>query len=192
MHSGADLQSAAATVMGYQQAAVKGKAILVDPVPNAATDKLKRILQDCLLAQALQVCLYPHTMTRSKVFASSWESRDTATARVLWWEAPHCMWIAEGSQLCALGECNECQAGQQGCMHLQAKGALKEDVQGLLWGLGSFLMARRELLPFIQDGNKGCGGRLRYRRPPCDSGEFLACLSAPDLALRTLHLPTTE
>ena len=55
MHSGADLQSAAATVMGYQQAAVKGKAILVDPVPNAATDTLKHILQDCLLAQALQV-----------------------------------------------------------------------------------------------------------------------------------------
>ena len=55
VHSGADLQSAATTVMGYQQAAVKGKAILVDPVPNAATEKLKRVLQDCLLAQALQV-----------------------------------------------------------------------------------------------------------------------------------------
>lgn len=46
-------------------------------------------------------------------------------------------------------------------MHLQAQGGLKGDVQGLLWGLSSFLMARRELLPFIQDGNKGCGGRLR-------------------------------
>ena len=62
VHSGADLQSAAATVMGYQQAAVKGKAILVDPVPNAATDELKRLLQDCLLAQALQVCLYSHQL----------------------------------------------------------------------------------------------------------------------------------
>ena len=57
VHSGADLQSAAATVMGYKQAAMKGKAILVDPVPIAASEKLKQVLQDCLLVQAQQVCL---------------------------------------------------------------------------------------------------------------------------------------
>lgn len=45
---------------------------------------------------------------------------------------------------------------------LQAKDTLKGDLQGILWGLGSFLLARRELLPFIQSGNRGCGGRLRY------------------------------
>lgn len=34
---------------------MKGKAILVDPVPNAATEQLKALLQDCLLVQAQQV-----------------------------------------------------------------------------------------------------------------------------------------
>ena len=41
---------------------------------------------------------------------------------------------------------------------------LKSDMEGVLWGLNSFLLARRELLPFIQDGNKGCGGRLRCKK----------------------------
>jgi len=36
---------------------MKGKAILVDPVPIAASEKLKQVLQDCLLVQAQQVCL---------------------------------------------------------------------------------------------------------------------------------------
>ena len=65
VHSGADLQSAAATVMGYRQAAVKGKAILVDPVPSAATDKLKGLLQACLLAQARQVFVQAYTYSAS-------------------------------------------------------------------------------------------------------------------------------
>ena len=43
--------------MGYKQAALKGKAILVDPVPTAASEKLKQVLQDCLRVQAQQVCL---------------------------------------------------------------------------------------------------------------------------------------
>ena len=55
---------------------------------------------------------------------------------------------------------------------------LKGDLQGLLWGLSSFLMARRELLPFIQDGNKGCGGRLRYCRGSSDLGVHFASDSA--------------
>ncbi len=63
--------------MGYQQAAVKGKAILVDPVPNAATDKLKHILQDCLLAQALQVRLHTHFMTWNPEFCTSLRRRMT-------------------------------------------------------------------------------------------------------------------
>jgi hypothetical protein len=65
VHSGADVQSAAATVMGYRQAAVKGKAILVDPVPIAATDKLKGLLQACLLAQAQQVCVQAYASQAS-------------------------------------------------------------------------------------------------------------------------------
>ena len=55
VHSGADLQSAAGAVLGYRQAAVKGKAIAVEPVPGAASPALKALLQDCLLAQMHQV-----------------------------------------------------------------------------------------------------------------------------------------
>jgi len=44
---------------------MKGKAILVDPVPIAASEKLKQVLQDCLLVQAQQVCL--SIMTQSYV-----------------------------------------------------------------------------------------------------------------------------
>ena len=44
MHSGADLQSAAASVLGYDQVSMKGKAIKVAPVPEVATPKLKALL----------------------------------------------------------------------------------------------------------------------------------------------------
>ena len=55
VHSGADLQSAAALVLGCKQAAVKGKTILVEPVPNVATPAFKEIIHDALAAQQLQV-----------------------------------------------------------------------------------------------------------------------------------------
>ncbi len=55
VHSGADLQAAAASVLGYEQPSVKGKAILVEPVPNVATPEFKELLQDALSAQQLQV-----------------------------------------------------------------------------------------------------------------------------------------
>ncbi len=51
--------------------------------------------------------------------------------------------------------------------HLQANDMLHSDMEGVLWALSSFLLARRELLPFIQDGNKGCGGRLRCAYRAC-------------------------
>ena len=63
VHSGADLQSAAGAVLGYRQAAVKGKAIAVDPVPVAALPALKALLQDCLLAQTHQVPALNSTCT---------------------------------------------------------------------------------------------------------------------------------
>ena len=55
VHSGADLQSAAASVLGYKQPAVKGKAIMVEPVPNVATPAFKELMHDVLTAQQLQV-----------------------------------------------------------------------------------------------------------------------------------------
>ncbi len=55
VHAGADLQSAAASVLGYRQPSLKGKAILVEPVPNVATPAFKEIISDVLAAQQLQV-----------------------------------------------------------------------------------------------------------------------------------------
>lgn len=55
VHSGADLQAAAASVLGYQQPSVKGKAILVEPVPNVATPEFSELLHDALSAQQRQV-----------------------------------------------------------------------------------------------------------------------------------------
>lgn len=48
VHSGADLQSAAASVLGYDQVSMKGKAIKVAPVPEVATAKLKALLNAVL------------------------------------------------------------------------------------------------------------------------------------------------
>ena len=48
VHSGADLQSAAASVLGYDQISMKGKAIKVAPVPEVATAELKTLLQAVL------------------------------------------------------------------------------------------------------------------------------------------------
>ena len=55
VHSGADLQSAAGAVLGYRQAAVKGRTIVVDPVPGTASPVLEALLQDCLAARTHQV-----------------------------------------------------------------------------------------------------------------------------------------
>lgn len=38
---------------------------------------------------------------------------------------------------------------------------LENDVEGVAWALETMVLARRELLPAIQNGNQGCGGRLR-------------------------------
>ena len=48
VHSGADLQSAAAAVMGYEQVTMKGKAIKVSPVPGVATARLQSLLDQVL------------------------------------------------------------------------------------------------------------------------------------------------
>lgn len=54
VHSGADLQSAAASVLGYDQVSMKGKAIKVPPVPGVATAQLKTLL-DAVLPKAGEV-----------------------------------------------------------------------------------------------------------------------------------------
>ena len=79
--------------------------------------------------------------------------------------------MCELSGSASAGVCS--RACLHGRLHLQAKGVLRGDLHGLLWGLSSFLMARRALLPFIQDGNKGCGGRLRCRTLSPYSGTHL-------------------
>ena len=48
VHSGADLQSAAAAVLGYEQVSMKGKAIRVPPVAGVATAQLKTLLEAVL------------------------------------------------------------------------------------------------------------------------------------------------
>ena len=48
VHSGADLQSAAASVLGYDQVSMKGKTIKVAPVPEVATAELKSLLEAVL------------------------------------------------------------------------------------------------------------------------------------------------
>ncbi|KAK9830544.1 hypothetical protein WJX72_012386 [[Myrmecia] bisecta] len=51
VHSGADLSSAADTVLGYEQVSMKGKPVAVDPVPNVATDRLRALLKRALAPQ---------------------------------------------------------------------------------------------------------------------------------------------
>lgn len=103
VHSGADLQSAAASVLGYDQVSMKGKAIEVAPVPEVATAKLKTLL-DAVLPKA--------------------------------------------------GE--EAGAGLQG-----KAGA--GGVTHTLTQVGDLMAVRRALLPALTRGDKGCGGRLRYK-----------------------------
>ncbi|KAK9838302.1 hypothetical protein WJX81_003198 [Elliptochloris bilobata] len=51
VHSGMDLQSAAAAVLGYRQAPVKGKGIEVPPVREVATERLRTLLRSALSVQ---------------------------------------------------------------------------------------------------------------------------------------------
>jgi len=54
VHSGADLQSAAASVLGYRQAPVKGRgpALEVQPVRGVASGRLRALLAAVLAPQA--------------------------------------------------------------------------------------------------------------------------------------------
>lgn len=60
VHSSMDLQSAAAAVLGYRQAPVKGKAIKVAPVHEVATERLRALLRSALSSQARPV---PYAVT---------------------------------------------------------------------------------------------------------------------------------
>lgn len=51
VHGGADLRSAAATVMGFKQETMKGKPVAVAPVPNVANPRLQRLLDLCISQQ---------------------------------------------------------------------------------------------------------------------------------------------
>lgn len=51
VHSGTDLQSAAAAVLGYRQAPVKGRGIEVPPVREVATERLRALLRSALSGQ---------------------------------------------------------------------------------------------------------------------------------------------
>ena len=55
IHSGADLQSAAAAVLGYSQVSMKGKAVAVEPVPGIPAEQLQKLLAQCMAYQQLQV-----------------------------------------------------------------------------------------------------------------------------------------
>lgn len=50
---------------------------------------------------------------------------------------------------------------------------LKDDMEGLQWAVEAMVLARRQLLPALQNGNQGCGGRLRCSNLPWQN-EWLA------------------
>lgn len=54
-----------------------------------------------------------------------------------------------------------CTWGQCDFATFQASGKLEGDIEGVVWALETMVLARRQLLPAIQNGNQGCGGRLR-------------------------------
>ena len=55
MHSGADLDAAVRSVMGYDAVSMKGKKIKVEPVAGVATPELGELLEAALEARATAV-----------------------------------------------------------------------------------------------------------------------------------------
>lgn len=74
-----DLQSAAAAVLGYRQAPVKGKAIEVAPVHEVATEHLRALLRSALPPQARPV-LHAVTHTRRMPFLTCVQRRHRRAA----------------------------------------------------------------------------------------------------------------
>jgi len=92
VHSGADLQSAAAAVLGYDQVSMKGKAIKVEPVPGVATTHLKTLLDAALPkadeeaearspSQAVQLPGVAQTLTEVKILMAVRQTLLPALAR---------------------------------------------------------------------------------------------------------------
>ena len=59
VHSGADLDAAVRSVMGYDAVSMKGKRIRVEPVAAVATPELGALLDAALEARAAAVRLWP-------------------------------------------------------------------------------------------------------------------------------------
>lgn len=58
VHSGADLDSAVAAVLGYSQSQSKGRSVHVDPCPEVATPRLAEVLS-CAMERARDPALIP-------------------------------------------------------------------------------------------------------------------------------------
>lgn len=79
MHSGTDLQSAAAAVLGYRQAPVKGRGIEVPPVREVATARLRALLRSALSGPVRST---PRGTCLPSAHSSWWELGDVLSAPV--------------------------------------------------------------------------------------------------------------
>ena len=97
VHSGADLQSAANAVLGYDQVSMKGKAIKVEPIPGVATAQLKTLVE-AVLPKAKQGHKSAQADQPQDAGVASTVQRAHALLRVRWELVPA---LASGSRGCA-------------------------------------------------------------------------------------------
>ena len=136
VHSGADLQSAAAAVMGYEQVTMKGKAVKVSPVPGVATARLQSLL-DQVLPTTKAVPHGPGAIAASAGTNAASAGTNAASA---------------GANAASAGT----NAASAGAIAASA-GAQALD------GVKRLLEVRLELLPALAMGSVGCADRFRYK-----------------------------
>ena len=178
---GTDLQSAAAAVLGYRQAPVKGRGIEVPPVREVATERLRALLRSALSGQVRS--------TPAGMCLPSAHFLLVGAGRRL---KRFCAWCCPARRApCPTrhpGLLQTQQSGWQCCMRWQMWHAKDLDTANCPTGMQegpaagpieAMVEARRELRPALRGGSAACGGRLRCVRIclSCDTEKMSAILS---------------
>ncbi|KXZ47751.1 hypothetical protein GPECTOR_33g633 [Gonium pectorale] len=143
VHGGDDLRSAVSNVLGYEETDMKGKHIVVPPVPGVATPAISRHLRSLL---ALQKHLAAAASRPAGQQAAAGASAAAAAARRAL--APHGSTTAAGSAAAAPPAWRPTDVSSL------------SGLPGAIRLMEMLLEGRHLLRPFLDGGEAACGGRL--------------------------------
>ncbi|GIL79977.1 hypothetical protein Vretifemale_9209, partial [Volvox reticuliferus] len=158
VHGGDDLSSAVNNVLGYEETDMKGKRIVVPPVPNVATPTLERHLRALLALQ--RHLASPAAVAAAAAAASTAQHHSptsAATSRVNDMSSP----VAPAFRTSVVQPpAPGAGAGATSPAHRPTDVASLYGLPGALRLMEMVVEARHQIRPFLDGGDTACSGRL--------------------------------